>query len=98
VRALEVRRLHPDCFDERGAYTALPVVGEEGARVVAFQRGTCVVTVVPRLTFSLTRGWGDTRVVLPEGQFVNVLTGDRVQGGSLGALLGRFPVALLVGR
>jgi (1->4)-alpha-D-glucan 1-alpha-D-glucosylmutase len=96
TRALALRRSCPECFDERGVYTALAVVGEERHRVVAFQRGTRVVAVVPRLTFSLGAGWRGTRVVLPEGRFRNVLTGDDVQGGQLERLLERFPVALLV--
>ncbi len=95
ARALSVRRAWPDCFDEGGAYTPLSVVGAEQHRVVAFQRGTRVVTVAPRLTFSLS-GWRDTCVVLPEGRFVNVLTGERVSAGGLSPLLAQFPVALLV--
>jgi (1->4)-alpha-D-glucan 1-alpha-D-glucosylmutase len=97
LRALAVRRSCPECFDERGMYTALAVVGEEQHRVVAFQRGTRVVSIAPRLTFSLAAGWRGTRVVLPAGRFHNVLTGEWVQSGSLEHLLARFPVALLVG-
>jgi (1->4)-alpha-D-glucan 1-alpha-D-glucosylmutase len=96
-RALAVRRQFPECFDARGAYTALAVEGEERHRVVAFQRGARVVTVAPRLTLSLARGWQDTRVVLPEGRFRNVLTGEAIAEGSLELLSARFPVALLVG-
>ena len=96
-RALAVRRQFPECFDARGAYTPLAVTGAEQHRVVAFQRGERVVTVAPRLTLSLARGWGDTRVVLPEGRFRNVLTGEAVVGQDLERLVARFPVALLVG-
>jgi (1->4)-alpha-D-glucan 1-alpha-D-glucosylmutase len=95
-RALWVRRTRPECFDARGAYTSLAVVGEERQRVVAFQRGTGVVVVAPRLTLSLTSGWGGTRVVLPEGRFVDVLTGEPAVSGRLCDLVARFPVALLV--
>jgi (1->4)-alpha-D-glucan 1-alpha-D-glucosylmutase len=97
LRALAVRRSCPECFDERGVYTALAVVGEEQHRVVAFQRGARVVSIAPRLTFSLSAGWRGTRVVLPAGRFRNVLTGEWVEGGDLESLLARFPVALLVG-
>ena len=95
-RTLEVRREHPEHFDARGAYTSLAVVGDERHRVVAFQRGTGVVVVAPRLTLSLTRGWRDTRVVLPEGRFVDAFTGEAAVGGLLEHLVARFPVALLV--
>jgi len=42
-------------------------------------------------------GWADTRVELPEGEWHDELTGEPVAGGSrtVGALLDRFPVALL---
>jgi (1->4)-alpha-D-glucan 1-alpha-D-glucosylmutase len=95
-RALEVRRARPECFDARGVYTSLAVVGEERRRVVAFQRGAGVVVVAPRLTLSLTRGWRGTRVVLPEGRFVDVLTQEPVVSGRLEDIVARFPVALLV--
>jgi (1->4)-alpha-D-glucan 1-alpha-D-glucosylmutase len=95
-RALELRRARPECFDARGGYTSLAVVGDERHRVVAFQRGTGVVVVAPRLTLSLTRGWRGTRVVLPAGRFVDVLTGQPVVSGRLEDLVERFPVALLV--
>jgi (1->4)-alpha-D-glucan 1-alpha-D-glucosylmutase len=95
-RALWVRRTRPECFDARGAYTSLAVVGEARQRVVAFQRGSGVVVVAPRLTLSLTSGWGSTRVVLPEGRFVDALTGEPAVSGRLCDLVARFPVALLV--
>jgi (1->4)-alpha-D-glucan 1-alpha-D-glucosylmutase len=95
-RALELRRARPECFDERGFYTSLAVVGEERHRVIAFQRGTGVVVVAPRLTLSLSRGWQSTRVALPEGRYIDALTGEPVVSGRLEDLVARFPVALLV--
>jgi (1->4)-alpha-D-glucan 1-alpha-D-glucosylmutase len=95
-RALQVRRERPECFDGRGAYTSLAVVGEERHRVLAFQRGTGVVVVAPRLTLSLSRGWCGTRVALPEGRYVDALTGEPAVSGRLEDLVTRFPVALLV--
>ncbi len=94
-RTLALRRSRPECFDERGTYTPLAVDGHARQRVVAFQRGTGVVVVAPRLTLSLAGGWGDTRVSLPEGSFVDALTGEPVKGGHLAELVARFPVALL---
>jgi (1->4)-alpha-D-glucan 1-alpha-D-glucosylmutase len=95
-RTLELRRRRPECFDARGAYTPLPVEGIERHRVVAFQRGAGVIVVAPRLTLSLTRGWRGTRVVLPEGRFIDGLTGEPAVSGALDDLVTRFPVALLV--
>ncbi len=43
-------------------------------------------------------GWGDTVLPVPAGAWTDVLTGAPVEGGGappLGALLGRFPVAVL---
>lgn len=94
-RALRLRRERPECFDTRGAYTPLEVEGEERQRVVAFQRGADVFSIAPRLTHGL-ESWGDTRVRLPRGQFVEVFTGARVDNGQLHSLLQHFPVALLV--
>jgi (1->4)-alpha-D-glucan 1-alpha-D-glucosylmutase len=55
--------------------------------------------VVPRLVIRLIRagGWRGTEVVLPDGEWRNELTGQRVDGGAVGvaALLGRFPAALM---
>ena len=63
--------------------------------MVAFQRGEDVVCVAPRLTFGL-ESWGDTRLRLPRGRFVDVFSGRSPDSGHLQAILERFPVALLV--
>jgi (1->4)-alpha-D-glucan 1-alpha-D-glucosylmutase len=67
-----------------------------------------VATIVPRLVLGLARagGWGDTAVELPPGLWTDVLGATIVEVGdspapvpvSVGELLGRFPVALLVRR
>jgi (1->4)-alpha-D-glucan 1-alpha-D-glucosylmutase len=95
LRTLRLRRQHPECFDARGAYTPLEVEGEERQRVVAFRRAEDVVCVAPRLTFGL-QSWGDTRVRLPRGSFIDVLSGRSVDSGHLQSLLEAFPVALLL--
>jgi (1->4)-alpha-D-glucan 1-alpha-D-glucosylmutase len=95
AQALRLRRERPECFDARGAYTPLQVEGDERQRVVAFQRGADVLCVAPRLTFGL-EGWGDTRVRLPRGRFVDVFSGCSPDSGHLQVVLERFPVALLV--
>jgi len=95
AQALRLRRERAECFDARGGYTPLDVEGEERQRVVAFQRGADVLCVAPRLTFGL-ESWGDTRVRLPRGRFVDVFSGRSPDSGHLQPILERFPVALLV--
>jgi (1->4)-alpha-D-glucan 1-alpha-D-glucosylmutase len=90
---LALRRELPECFE--GGYLPLVAVGTAARHVVAFARGGRVVSVVLRLTASLPEGWGETRVILPPGQLLNVLTGERVDDTRLSALLARCPVALL---
>jgi (1->4)-alpha-D-glucan 1-alpha-D-glucosylmutase len=94
-RLLRLRRERPWCFDQRGSYVPLEVEGEERQRVVAFQRGDDVVCIAPRLTWGLA-SWGETRVRLPRGRFVDLFSGRSPDGGHLEPLLERFPVALLL--
>jgi (1->4)-alpha-D-glucan 1-alpha-D-glucosylmutase len=98
-KALRLRRELPEAFGAEGGYRPLAVEGASLRHVVAFARGDAAVTVTPRLVLRLEQagGWGDTRVRLPDGPWTNLLTGEEVDGGAapLGALLARFPVALL---
>jgi (1->4)-alpha-D-glucan 1-alpha-D-glucosylmutase len=98
-QALRLRRKMPDIFDA-GAYQPLPVKGTKARHAVAFLRGNGAATICPRLFFSLAGDWGNTRIVLPEGDWLNELTGDSHQGGEvmLKDLLKRFPVAFLSGK
>lgn len=78
--ALRVRHGHAGAF-VGGAYTALPVEGDQAGRALAFARGTpetgMAVAVAPRLALPLLDGvdrplvpaerWGDTAVALPDG-------------------------------
>jgi (1->4)-alpha-D-glucan 1-alpha-D-glucosylmutase len=70
-----------------------PLDGGDG--VVAFHRTAGLVTVTPRLV--LGEGWREASVLLPDGPWRNVFTGDEVKGGEVAVseLLHRFPVALL---
>jgi (1->4)-alpha-D-glucan 1-alpha-D-glucosylmutase len=58
-----------------------------------------VITVATRVHMELQRlgGWGEHTVTLPEGEWLDVLTGITTAGGptSLAALLKTLPVALL---
>ncbi len=91
-----------------GSYEPLSATGAGAGHVVGFVRGGRVATVVPRLGLGLARagGCGDTTVELPPGRWTDVLGGsvvgsDDAGGGppvavTVGELLARFPVALLV--
>ena len=96
-RLLEARRTRPELF--AGApYEPLAASGPKAQHVLAFARGKLVVAV-PRLVVGLGGDWGDTSVELPTGSWIDVLTGNSVEGGAgaaLRTLLADFPVAVLV--
>ncbi|MFC6619252.1 malto-oligosyltrehalose synthase [Deinococcus radiophilus] len=93
-RALRLRRDHPELF---GGYTPMQATGAQAEHAFAFNRGG-VVAVATRLPVGLARqgGWGDTALILPEGEYEEVLT-HRPFGGTvlLRDLLDHYPVALL---
>lgn len=95
-RALRARRDRPELFTR---YAPLPVVGAAAEHAIAFDRGGAV-TVATRLPIGLDHGggWGDTVVVLPSRPIVDVITGERYEGGelALARVLARYPVALLL--
>ncbi|MFB6720100.1 malto-oligosyltrehalose synthase [Kribbella sp. NPDC056345] len=95
ARALRLRRQYPEAF--AGGYTPLPT---SNGHAVAFARGDAVITIATRLPAALHRlgGWGDSTVVLPSGEWKNVLTGRDVGSGAarIQELLEDLPVALLV--
>jgi (1->4)-alpha-D-glucan 1-alpha-D-glucosylmutase len=70
------------------------VTGAGADRVVAFARGGKAAAVVPRLPAA---GLPDDAVIaLPEGDWTNVLTGDRHSGElAFAELCAGFPVAVL---
>jgi (1->4)-alpha-D-glucan 1-alpha-D-glucosylmutase len=78
-------------------YEPLRADGVHAGHVVAYARGTKLVTVVPRLAQSLRGGWGDTALPLPAGTWRNVFSDGMHNGRErIATLLARFPVALLV--
>ncbi|MEV8378375.1 malto-oligosyltrehalose synthase [Kribbella sp. NPDC056861] len=93
-KALRLRRQNPEAFV--GSYKPLPT---SSGHAVAFGRGDSVVTIATRLPVALYRlgGWGDSTVVLPEGDWKDVLTGRSVGSGAarIHDLLDELPVALL---
>ena len=96
-RLLSLRKALPEAFGEHAGYRALEVSGARAQHVVAFARGEQIAVAVPRLLIGLGGDFADTRVVLPEGGFEQVLTGERIEGGSVraAALFAAFPVAVL---
>ena len=99
-RGLRVRRQYPHAFAANASYQPLTAQGQRAAHVVAWQRGAGVIAVTPRLVWALTRpeaGWGDTELALPPGGWCDVFTNQVWMASTvaLGALLDRFPVALL---
>jgi (1->4)-alpha-D-glucan 1-alpha-D-glucosylmutase len=96
-RLLGHRRRHPGAYGAASGYQPLPVSGPGASHVVAFTRTSGLAVVVPRLTGGLRDGGAGAAVALPGGAWVDVLTGESVEGGdaSVDALLRRFPVAVL---
>ncbi|MBA2665558.1 MAG: malto-oligosyltrehalose synthase, partial [Trueperaceae bacterium] len=114
-RMLAVRRGDPELFT-LGAYVPLAADGPHAQRVISLARRheeRTLIVVAPRLVWPLLgdeerplpRGWGATRVVVPEElaerTFVDVLSGRQRAVGAGGALvvgecLSELPVAVLV--
>ena len=95
-----------------GRYTPLYADGGYEENVIAFSLesgGRCVIAIAPRL-FARRLGdapaplgagfWSESRLQLPEGAYVDVMTQHGHNGGAvrLAELLADFPVALLVRR
>jgi (1->4)-alpha-D-glucan 1-alpha-D-glucosylmutase len=93
--ALRLRRDHSELFTR---YTDLPVLGSAAVHAVAFDRGGAV-TIATRFPLGLEKlgGWGDTAVMLPNRQVIDIISGRTFEGGLLllADLLTDYPVALL---
>lgn len=98
VQSLSLRREHPEWFRHAGDYVPVAARGGKREHAIAFLRGQSVAVVVPRLTVLRGDSWDGTAVTLPEGVWINRLSGESLSGGEvrLESLLTRFPVALLV--
>jgi (1->4)-alpha-D-glucan 1-alpha-D-glucosylmutase len=95
--ALQLRQRRQDAFGALSCYTAVEALGPLADHVVAYRRGENVMTIVPRLVVSANGSWRGNTLCVPGGSWTNVLTGHRVDGGSvdLSELWRDFPVALL---
>jgi (1->4)-alpha-D-glucan 1-alpha-D-glucosylmutase len=94
-QALHLRKQHPDWFGPEADYAPLTAQGTRAAHVIAYARGTNVVTLVPRCTVNLD--WADTSIELPAGVWQNALANNLQFSGTVrvAELLAAFPVALL---
>jgi (1->4)-alpha-D-glucan 1-alpha-D-glucosylmutase len=96
-RVLGHRRRRPEAYGPGSGYEPLRVLGHGARHAVAYARTGGLAVIVPRLVARPDQAWPAAMVELPGGGWVDVLTGDRVDGGSVSvaALLRRFPVAVL---
>lgn len=94
-RVLRMRRDRPELFTR---YLPVEVLGTASGHAIAFDRGGAVA-VATRLPVGLASrgGWGDTRILIPGGVWIDALTNRVYPGGELplADLLERYPVALL---
>jgi (1->4)-alpha-D-glucan 1-alpha-D-glucosylmutase len=95
--ALTLRNEHPEWFGPDGDYTPVMASGPQAQRVIAYLRGYDVLTVAPRWSYGAA-SWDGTAIEIPEGRWLNRLTGRRYAGQrqEIASLLAAFPVALLV--
>ncbi len=103
--ALRARRELPVAYEPGSAYVPLLADGPAADHLVGFARGADAATPAA-LTFAIrwpvvlerNGGWRHTTITLPEGRWVDRLSGATRSGEvAAGDLLGRLPVALLVG-
>jgi (1->4)-alpha-D-glucan 1-alpha-D-glucosylmutase len=96
-RVLGHRRGQPGAYGPGSGYEPLHVRGPGARHAVAFARTGGLAVIVPRLVAGLDEAWTGTTVDLPDGDWVDVLTGEKADGGRVGvaALLRRFPLAVL---
>ncbi len=100
VEGLQLRGRHPDAVGPAGSYVPLVANGDAANHVIAYLRGDSIVSLALRHTMALeSAALEATRIGLPAGQWLNVLTGATVSGGdqplSLNEILGGWPVAIL---
>ncbi|MEU6843252.1 malto-oligosyltrehalose synthase [Streptomyces sp. NPDC046716] len=98
--ALRLRRERPEWFGGTATYEPLTARGPGAAHCLAFGRSGRVVVAATRLSLRLAEagGWRETELILPEGDWSELLVpGRRFRGPArVGELFGELPVALLV--
>ncbi|OGK13358.1 MAG: malto-oligosyltrehalose synthase [Candidatus Riflebacteria bacterium GWC2_50_8] len=95
-KLLELRARVP-AFNEPDSYRPIDVMGTRSDDLIAYMRGSSVIVLVPRLNLTRKDRWNGTRIVVPEGRWQNVFTGQPVSAGSnkIKDLLKDFPVAVI---
>jgi (1->4)-alpha-D-glucan 1-alpha-D-glucosylmutase len=97
ARVLALRRRRAADFMPQSKYQPLVAQGAHVGNLLAFRRGENLIAVVPRFSMTVSGDWGDTRLPLPRGVWVNCFTDARLQSAvALDELFGAFPVALLI--
>lgn len=96
ARTLALRSANPQDFLGAASYQPLVAQGTHLGRLLSYQRGDRLISVLPRLTLGFKQGWEDTRLPLPAGRWENCFGGELYEGEVRpGPLFARFPVALL---
>jgi (1->4)-alpha-D-glucan 1-alpha-D-glucosylmutase len=97
AKLLRLRRERPADFAASSNYVPLMAQGTRLGNILAFLRGDNLLAVVPRFTFTIGADWGDTRLVLPPGPWMNVFSGAKASESlTPNAMFEDFPVALYV--
>jgi (1->4)-alpha-D-glucan 1-alpha-D-glucosylmutase len=96
-QGLELRARRPEWFGTEAQFGTIPRRGLKSEHIIAYSRAKSVAVIAPRCLITLRGDWAGAEVMLPDGEWVNHLTGERWQTGYLeaAALLRKFPVALL---
>ncbi len=96
-QGLALRGRRPECFGPEGDYTPLSPDGSQADRVLAFRRGKDVIALITRWWLKCGSDFGDTSLKLPEGTWMNPLTGRGQFTGTVQVndLLQPLPVAVL---
>jgi (1->4)-alpha-D-glucan 1-alpha-D-glucosylmutase len=94
---LKLRKKYPE-FNEPDSYKSLETLGAQSDYLIAFMRGENVIVAIPRLQYSLKNHWSSTRMILPEGQWLDIFSDAEYSSGSVKVkeLVKDFPVAVLV--
>ncbi len=78
-------------------YESVFAEGAHAESVIAFSRGSRVLTIVPRFGLKLNNDWQDTTLELPPGNWHNEFTSELHKGKiQIEHFFDKFPVALLV--
>ena len=77
TRVLALRRRRAARFLPQSRYQPLVAQGTHLGNLLAFRRGDNLIAVVPRFSMTVDGDWGDTRLPLPRGVWMNAFTDAR---------------------